>query len=164
MTAVALAEAGNELYSGGIDNAIKVWDMRKKAVIYSMVGHTDTVTSIAVSPDSQSLLSNSMDSTVKTWDIRPFAPLDRHVRTYDGAPSGMEKNLIRASWDSTGKRIAAGSGDRTVVVWDVTSGKMLYKLPGHKGTVNDVQFAPGSEPIGKLDRDEFATCRTSADF
>ena len=26
VTAVALAEAGNELYSGGIDNDIKVWD------------------------------------------------------------------------------------------------------------------------------------------
>lgn len=108
VTAVALAEAGNELYSGGIDNDIKVWDMRKKAVVYTMLGHTDTITSLRISPDSQSLLSNSMDSTVRTWDVRPFAPTDRHVRTFDGAPSGMEKNLISASWSFDGKRIAAG--------------------------------------------------------
>ena len=149
ITAIAVAEAGNELYSGGIDNDIKVWDMRKKAAAYSMGGHTDIVTSLQVSPDTQALLSNSHDGTVRTWDIRPFAPTDRHIRTYDGAPVGLERNLIRASWDSKGERIAAGSGDRTAVVWDVRTGKLLYKLPGHKGTVNDVRFSPGDEPISE---------------
>ncbi|KAI9750412.1 MAG: hypothetical protein M1815_001786 [Lichina confinis] len=155
VTAVALSEAGNELYSGGIDNDVKVWDLRKKAVAYSMIGHGDTVTSLEVSPDAQSLLSNSMDCTARTWDIRPFAPVDRHVKTYDGATAGLEKNLIRASWDSGGDRIAAGSEDRSVVVWDTRTAKLLYKLPGHKGSVNDVRFHPGSEPIivsGSSDR------------
>lgn len=149
ITAVALAEAGNEVYSGGIDNDIRVWDIRKRSISYSMLGHTDTITSLQISPDGQALLSNSHDSTVRTWDIRPFAPAERLVRTYDGAPTGLEKNLIRASWDRTGQKIAAGSGDRSVVVWETSSGKLLYKLPGHKGTVNDVRFSPGKEPISK---------------
>ena len=147
VTSIAVAEAGNELYSGGIDNDIKVWDMRKRAVAYSMPGHTDTVTSLQVSPDTQALLSNSHDGTVRTWDIRPFAPSDRLIKTYDGATAGIERNLIRASWDPKGERIAAGSGDRTVVIWDARTGKLLYKLPGHKGTVNDVRFSPTDEPI-----------------
>lgn len=150
VTAVALSDAGNELYSGGIDNDIKVWDMRKKAVVYSMLGHNDTISSLRVSPDSQSLLSNSMDSTVRTWDIRPFAPTDRHIRTFDGAHAGMEKNLIRASWDAEGKKIAAGSADGTAVVWSNDTGKLLYKLPGHKGTVNFAELSPGPEPISKF--------------
>ncbi|KAK2740470.1 hypothetical protein FQN57_006097 [Myotisia sp. PD_48] len=155
ITAVVMSEAGNEIYSGGIDNDIRVWDIRKKAVAYSMLGHTDTICSLQISPDSQTLLSNSHDSTARTWDIRPFAPADRHIRTFDGAPTGLEKNLIRASWDPKGQKIAAGSGDRSVVVWDVNTGKLLYKLPGHKGTVNDVRFAPNEEPIivsGSSDR------------
>ena len=150
VTAVALAEAGNELYSGGIDNDIKVWDVRKMDVLYTLKGHTDTITSLEVSPDAQFLLSNSHDSTVRTWDIRPFAPKDRALKTYDGAPTGFEKNLIRASWSSNGDKICAGSGDRTVVVWDTRSGKLLYKLPGHKGTVNDVRFSPTEDPISKF--------------
>lgn len=149
VTAVALSEAGSELYSGGIDNDIRVWDLRKKAVAYSLLGHTDTISSLQVSPDSQMLLSNSHDSTARTWDVRPFAPMDRHIKTFDGAPAGMEKNLIRASWDSKGQKIAAGSGDFTVVVWDTKSGKLLYKLPGHRGTVNDVRLSPGDEPMRK---------------
>lgn len=150
ITAVAVAEAGNELYTGGIDNNIKVWDMRKKAVIYTMPGHTDTITSLEVSPDTQTLLSYAHDGLARTWDIRPFAPSDRSVKSYVGAPMGLEKNLIRASWDRKGTRIASGSGDGTACVWDVASTKLLYKLPGHKGTVNDVRFSPGEEPLSKL--------------
>ncbi|MCJ1442945.1 MAG: hypothetical protein MMC23_003442 [Stictis urceolatum] len=148
ITAVALAEAGNEIYTGGIDNEIKVWDPRKKSTpAFTMHGHNDTVTSLQVSPDSQALVSNSHDGTVRTWDIRPFAPQDRAIRVYDGAPTGLERNLIRATWDSKGEKVAAGSGDRSVVVWDARSGKLSYKLPGHKGTVNDVRFHPTGEPI-----------------
>ena len=149
ITAVSLAEAGNEIYSGGIDNMIHIWDLRKKAIVYSMAGHTDTITSLQISPDSQTLLSNSHDSTVRTWDIRPFAPTNRHVGTFDGAPVGLERNLIRASWDPRGEKIAAGSGDRTAVVWDAKTEKLLYKLPGHRGTVNDVRFSPNEEPISE---------------
>lgn len=149
ITSVAIAEAGNELYSAGIDNDIKAWDMRQQEVVFTMSGHNDTVTSLEVSPDTQALLSYSHDGTARTWDIRPFAPIDRQIKTYVGAPAGMEKNLIRASWDVKGKRIASGSGDGSVVVWDVQSTKMLYKLPGHKGTVNDVRFATGEETISK---------------
>ena len=149
ITAVALSEVGNELYSGGIDNDIKVWDLRKKAVVYSLYGHTDTVTSLIISPDSQTLLSNSHDSTVRTWDIRPFAPTERFIRTYDGAPTGMERNLLRASWDPKGQKIVAGSGDFSVVIWEASNGKLLYKLPGHRGAVNDVRFSPLEEPIRK---------------
>ncbi|KAL8900507.1 MAG: hypothetical protein Q9192_001042 [Flavoplaca navasiana] len=147
ITSVALAEAGNELYSGGIDNDIKVWDMRKQSVIYTLSGHTDTVTSLQPSPDTQALLSYSHDGTARTWDIRPFAPVDRQIKSYVGAPPGLEKNLVRASWNSKGDRIVAGSGDGTAVVWDAQSAKLLYKLPGHRGTVNDVRFAPGNESI-----------------
>ena len=114
-----------------------------------MHGHNDTVTSLQVSPDSQALVSNSHDGTIRTWDIRPFAPQDRAIRVYDGAPTGLERNLIRATWDSKGEKVAAGSGDRSVVVWDARSGKLSYKLPGHKGTVNDVRFHPTGEPISE---------------
>ncbi|KAF2017578.1 WD40 repeat-like protein [Aaosphaeria arxii CBS 175.79] len=147
VTAISLSEAGNELFTGGIDNDIKVWDLRKQQVTYRLLGHTDTITSLQLSPDNQTLLSNAHDSTVRTWDVRPFAPADRRIRTFDGAPTGQERNLLKASWDVKGERIAAGSGDQSIAIWDSRSGKLLNKLPGHKGAVNDVRFSPQEEPI-----------------
>lgn len=117
---------------------------------YTLRGHTDTVTSLSVSPDGQALLSNSMDSTVRTWDIRAFAPANRLINIFEGAPSGIEKNLIRASWSPKGDKVGAGSGDGSVAVWEAESRKLLYKLPGHRGTVNDMRFSPiEGEPISK---------------
>ena len=43
--------------------------------------------------------------------------------------------------------VAAGSADRFVYVWDTTSRRIMYKLPGHLGSVNDVDFHK-LEPIG----------------
>lgn len=90
-----------------------------------------------------------MDATARTWDIRPFAPTERLIQTFDGASVGLEQNLIGASWDPSGKRLAAGSGDGSVLVWSNDDGRLLYKLPGHKGTVNCAEFSPGKEPISK---------------
>jgi len=35
-----------------------------------------------------------------------------------------------------------------VYVWDVASRNLMYCLPGHKGSVNEVDFHP-KEPIGE---------------
>ena len=149
ITSVAVAEAGNEIYTGGIDCDILAYDIRKKAVAYRMPGHTDTVTSLSISPDSQSLLSYSHDGLARTWDIRPFAPVDRSLRSFAGAPVGVERNLVRACWDVKGERVGVVSGDGSVCVWEARTSKLVYKLPGHRGTVNDVRFAPGNEPISE---------------
>lgn len=37
---------------------------------------------------------------------------------------------------------------RFVYIWDTTSRRILYKLPGHAGSVNEVAFHP-EEPIGE---------------
>ena len=149
ITAVAIAEAGTEIYTGGIDCDIKIWDIRKKEVAYRMTGHTDTVTSLSISPDSQQLLSYSHDGLARTWDVRPFAPMDRSLKSFTGAPVGIERNLVRASWDAKGERIGVGSGDGSVCIWEKRNGNLVYKLPGHRGTVNDMQFTPAQEPISQ---------------
>ncbi|RUS35630.1 hypothetical protein BC938DRAFT_475185 [Jimgerdemannia flammicorona] len=146
ITAVCFSDAGDIVFAGGIDNEIKAWDLRKKDVVYSLKDHLDTISGIRLSPDGSLLLSDAMDNTLRIWDVKPFAPANRCMKVFEGAPHGFEKNLIRPTWSPDGTQIAAGSGDRTVVVWDVPSRRILYKLPGHKGCVNDVDFHP-REPI-----------------
>jgi len=56
------------------------------------------------------------------------------------------QNLLRVAWSPDGGQVSAGSGDRFVYIWDTTSRRILYKLPGHAGSVNEVDFHP-FEPI-----------------
>lgn len=44
VTAVCLSRDDNQVMSGGIDNDIKVFDVRKLDIAYTMTGHNDTVT------------------------------------------------------------------------------------------------------------------------
>lgn len=146
VTSACFNETDDQIFAGGIDNCIKVWDLRKGQVSFKMAGHTDTVTSLRLSPDGSNLLSNSMDNTAKIWDVKPFVAGERCLHTFEGAINGSEKNLVKACWSPDGSRVMAGSGDRNVVIWDVSTQRILYRLPGHKGCVNDVDYH-SKEPI-----------------
>lgn len=146
VTSVCFSDTSEQLISGGIDNDIKVWDLRKKEVLFRMRGHSDTVTGMKLSPDGSYLLTTAMDNTVRIWDVRPFAPQERCVKIFQGNQHIFEKNLLRVAWSPDGGKVSAGSGDRFLYIWDTTSRRILYKLPGHTGSVNDVDFHP-FEPI-----------------
>jgi Prp8 binding protein len=163
ITAVCMSTDGNSVFSGGIDNIIRRWDLRmnsEEAVeILNLPGHTDTVTGLSLSADGNYLLSNAMDSTLRRWDVKPFFagsadPAARCERIYAGVHHGAEKQLLRCAWSADQERVACGSADRMVHVWDATSGETLYLLPGHKGSVNDVIFHPHSSVIASCGSDK----------
>ena len=91
VTAVSLSDTAEQIISAGIDNEVKVWDLRKKEVIYRMKGHTDTVTGMELSPDGSYLLTTAMDNTMRIWDVRPFAPQERCVKIFQGHQHTFEK-------------------------------------------------------------------------
>lgn len=146
VTAVTFNDTSEQVLSGGIDNDIKVWDIRKNDILYTMKGHTDTITGMTLSPDGSYLLTNSMDNSLRIWDVRPYAPQERCVKVLTGHQHNFEKNLLRCAWSPDGSKVSAGSADRFMYIWDTTSRRIIYKLPGHNGSVNDVDFHP-DEPV-----------------
>jgi len=146
VTAITFNENADQMVYSGIENVLKVFDLRKNDVLYTMAGHFDTVTGLALSPDGNYVLSNSMDNSLCIWDIRPFAPQERCIKTLTGHQHNFEKNLLRCSWSPDGTKVAAGSADRFVYIWEVAYRRILYKLPGHLGSVNEVVFHP-NEPV-----------------
>jgi len=146
ITAITFNDTSDQIIASGIENVLKVYDLRKNDILYTMAGHFDTVTGLSLSPDGNYALSNSMDNSLCIWDIRPFAPQDRCIKTLSGHQHNFEKNLLKCNWSTDGSKVTAGSADRFVYIWDVTYKRILYKLPGHLGSVNEVVFHP-NEPI-----------------
>jgi Prp8 binding protein len=153
VTSVVFSEHGDQIFSGGIDNDIKVWDTRKNQVVMTLEGHTDSITGMKLSPDGNFLLSNAMDQTVRIWDIRPYCSTPRNTKIFQGAMHNFEKTLLKCSWSPDGTKVSAGSADRFVYVWDVASKRILYKLPGHRVTVNETDFHPDEPIIGSASSD-----------
>ena len=149
ITSIAMTADGQSLFTGGIDNIIRKFDLKEDShtADLTLQGHADTITGLAISPDGAYILSNAMDSTLRKWDIRPFATGDMRCQMlYEGVHHGAEKGLLKASWSADGEMVTCGSADRIVHIWDSTTGKQIYYLPGHKGAVNEVLFHE-KEPI-----------------
>lgn len=87
-----------------------------------------------------------MDATCRVFDVRPYAAGERCTRVLSGHAHNFEKLLLRCAWSPDGGLAAAGSSDRNLYVWDEAAGELVYRLPGHKGSVNAVAFHP-FEPI-----------------
>ncbi|KAI9293277.1 WD40 repeat-like protein [Neoconidiobolus thromboides FSU 785] len=143
LTSVKFSKTGDSLFIASFDESIKVLDFTTKKINYELIGHEEAVTGMDISNDGNMLLSYSMDNTLRLWDIKPFSVNeDRNLIIFEGVPHGFEKNLIKPSFDREDKMIATGCGDRTVMVFNINKKELIYKLPGHNGTVNQVHFSP----------------------
>lgn len=126
VTAVCFSDDGGQVYVGGLDNDVHVYDLMRKEIVFSLRGHTDTITSLSLSPSGSYLLSTAMDNTVRIWDVQPFAPEPvpgqttnvRLHRTLTGATSGYENLLIKAAWSHDGRKVATGGADQTCTIWE----------------------------------------------
>ncbi len=54
--------------SGSKDKSIKLWNLKTGQEIRSLIGHTDTISSVAFSPDGKTLASGSADKSIKLWN------------------------------------------------------------------------------------------------
>jgi Prp8 binding protein len=87
-------------------------------------------------------MSNSFDETIKIWDIRnSTSQNNRYAKNLTGHLQGNEKNLIRGSWSHDGLYISCGSIDKCVYIWDVNTRKIVQRLGGHTGTVNQADMS-----------------------
>lgn len=154
VTAVAYGGDGKFVYSGGIDNCITCWDVRRQEKTMKMKGHADTITSLSLHPAGTHILSNSMDGTLRSWDIRPFVSGNRHCKTFTGGTHNAERGLLKCSWNNDGTMVSGGSADRVVHIWDELSAEELYYLPGHMGCVNTVVFHPKENVIASGSSDK----------
>ena len=160
LLAVATASDSGTIFTAGIDNGIHAWEIKHGAKdtsrgsksgrrLYSMMGHTDSITCLAMNTDNTHLLSVSMDHTLQSWDVRPFvtdakggASKHRHDKTFVGFKHNQFSGMLKCAWSSDGNMVTCGSNDRNVHIWDTYSTQELYVLPGHKGCVNAVAFHP----------------------
>ena len=140
---MAFSKDADQALCAGVDNSVRVIDLKSNKVDFSLVGHSDTITSLSLSKSGSHLLTNSMDNSLIMWDVRPFVQGNqREVRRFHGHSHNFEKNLIGCDWSQDDKLVAVGSADRFVYVWNSQNGKLEHQLGGHKGQVNDVKFRP----------------------
>src|SRR5215472_6274632 len=60
---------------------------------------------------------------------------------------GHSGYVSAVAWSPDGKRIASGSGDHTVQVWDASEGSHVYVYRGHNSDVSALAWSPDGKYI-----------------
>ena len=168
LPSVSFNETSDKCYVGSLSNSILTIDLRTNQPDSNqqLEGHTDTVTGLSLSHDGSYLLSTSLDSSLRIWDTRPFVLANgnsngRCLKVFQGflvGNSGANSggNLIRGAWSSDGSKVGCGSSDGFVCVWETGTRRMVQRLGGHCGGVNEVAFEGKGEVelIGSASEDK----------
>jgi len=141
ITCVAFHPIFTSLASGSEDTTIKIWDWELGELERTIKGHTKAVLDVDFGgPRGGTLLAScSSDLTIKLWDpsdeyknIRTLPGHDHSVSAIRFVPSGA------AEAPSTGNLLVSASRDRTLRIWDVSTGYCVKTLRGHADWVRDV--------------------------
>jgi WD40 repeat protein/serine/threonine protein kinase len=88
---------------------------------------------------------------LRQWEWRY---LKRLVQCGFTTLSGHDGEVSSVAFDARGKRVASGSVDRTVRVWEAETGKELCILRGHTDCVETVAFSPDGQRLASASRDK----------
>jgi WD40 repeat protein len=67
--------------------------------------------------------------------------------------TGHTEAIRSLAWSPDSSKLVSGSVDRTLRVWDVAQGKMLYVITGHMGPVRSVAWSPDGKYVASGSED-----------
>jgi WD40 repeat protein len=148
---VAFSPDSRWLAAGGADGMVRIWDTGDPAsTTRELPGHIGMVKHVMFLPDGRlvSAGGSSIGSEfgeVKIWDLATGRVLDL---------SGHTQMVQALACSPDGRRLATGSLDFTIKLWDTTTGEEVFTLRGHTAGVLSVAFSPNGRRLasGSIDR------------
>ena len=134
-----LAVAGGQPSARG---DLRLFGTADWALVGSLGGHLDTVSSVSWAPDGRRLVSASFDKTVRLWDVAdPTAPKVVHAFT------GHSDFVYAVAFSPKGDWYATASKDRTGRLIDAATGKSLFTFSGNTDEVLAVAVRPDGAAV-----------------
>jgi WD40 repeat protein len=143
VTWAAFSPDGKFLATGHESGHLQIWDLARQKLWLASRGQCGPVLSAAVSPNGKTLATASLDGTVWLWEMatgkprRQFRPVARTKR----APT-----VWCVAFSPDGNRLAMAQ-NAAVSLWDVGTGKRLWKVQAARFRVQAVAFSPDGKVL-----------------
>ena len=143
--AVCISPDGHSVISGGLDDAIRVWNLETGVLMQTLKAHTKPVNCLSISPDSRMLASGSDDHTIKLWNLTNGSLL--HTL------KGHADDVKSVAFYGVGHLLASGGADRTARIWQLVTGEALRVFSNTAGMIRAVAVSSDSQLLasGGLD-------------
>lgn len=139
INSVAFNPIFSSIASASDDCTSKIWDWELGELERTVKGHTGEVSDIDCGGSRGGILlvSCSSNMSIKLWD-----PADeyKNIRTLLGHDHSVSavRFIPPGAAGSSGNLLVSASRDKTLRIWDVTTGYCMKTIHGHTGWVRDV--------------------------
>lgn len=119
VTSVAFSETGDRLASAGVDGTIRLWNLANGQMDRRIHSTLDAAHCVAFSPDGQ-LVAASGSEGIQIWNSFNGALLHSLARN--------TASVVQLNFRKDGTLLASIGDDRSLSLWDVKSGSLVYSL------------------------------------
>jgi WD40 repeat protein len=156
VTSVAFSADSRTLAAGGLSGGVKLWEVLTGRELPALARHAETVNAVAFNAAGV-LATASNDRTIKLWDT---GAAGRELRTLTG--HGGEVHALAFSAD--GARVASGSANGEIKIWNTSDGRAAQTLAGHAtlaagghaALVRSLAFSPDGRTLASAGYDKTA--------
>jgi WD40 repeat protein len=133
--AVAITSDGRWAVSASDDRTLRLWDLSSGQTLLVLKGHTSGVSAVVIKPNGRRAISASNDNTLRLWDLssgQTTRILEGHTWAVNAVavmPDWRRAVSVQGGWFQA----EAVSGEPTLRLWDLESGKEIAAFTGESG-------------------------------
>ena len=126
------------MFTASWDKMVRCIDLEENKVQKSFIASKEAIKMLEISGDM--LFVAGCDPV-----IRSFSLSTGNMRLYSGHKGWVYTMKVN------GERLFSGGDDRSIIIWNIESGRMLEQLFGHENGVTSIDFANGDLYTGSFD-------------